>query len=209
MYHIRPNLILGFHGCDREVGLNLISRPNTIRKSQEAYDWLGHGFYVWENSLDRAFQWAKDKKKRGALKQPMVIGVVLQLGHCLDFTDTAHTMLLGKYFQGMKQELEVIGKPLPSNKDLPNDIYKEKILRELDCSVIEYMHQKIQEQITEDIAKRGFSELKPFDSVRGMFTEGGPAFEGAGIQLKNHIQLCIRNLDCIKGIFLPRHESSF
>lgn len=82
-------------------------------------------------------------------------------------------------------------------------------MRELDCTLIEYMHQAILEQISEDIISHGFSELKIFDSARGVFTEGGPAFPGAGIQEKNHIQICIRNSNCIKGFFLPRKEKDF
>jgi hypothetical protein len=42
-----------------------------------------------------------------------------------------------------------------------------------------------------------------------VFTEGGPAFPGAGIQEKNHIQICIRNSNSIKGFFLPRKERDF
>jgi len=63
--------------------------------------------------------------------------------------------------------------------------------------------------ITHEIKHKGFSEIKPFDSTRGVFTEGGPAFEGAGLFEKSHIQICIRNLNCIKGFFLPREETDF
>jgi len=73
----------------------------------------------------------------------------------------------------------------------------------------EYLHQKIAEQIDTDILKKGFSDYKHFDTVRSIFTEGGPAFDGAGIQAKNHIQICIRNLNCIKGFFIPRKEIKF
>ena len=83
------------------------------------------------------------------------------------------------------------------------------ILRELDCAVIEYLHQKIDEKINLDFQEYGFSDLKHCDTVRGIFTEGGPAFDGAGIQLKNHIQICIRNLNCIKGFFIPRKKTKF
>ncbi len=58
-----------------------------------------------------------------------------------------------------------------------------------------------------DTKSKGFSDLLPFDTVRVIFTEGGPAFDGAGIQSKNHIQVCIRNLDCIKGLFIPREST--
>lgn len=66
------------------------------------------------------------------------------------------------------------------------------LLRELDCAVIETLHQSIQNSMT-----------KPFDSIRGVFWEGKSIYETAGFREKNHIQLCIRSVDCIKGYFLP------
>jgi len=48
------------------------------------------------------------------------------------------------------------------------------------------------------------ANLTPFDSVRGVFFEGDELYPGAGFKVKNHIQLCIRNPNCIKGYFLPR-----
>jgi hypothetical protein len=69
------------------------------------------------------------------------------------------------------------------------------------------MHLKIAEEINADMQTNGFSSLNQFDTVRGIFTEGGPAFEGAGIQAKSHIQVCIRNLNCIKGFFIPRYKN--
>lgn len=64
MYSSRSNLIIGFHGCDKSVGQNLLIKPNEIKISEKPYDWLGHGFYLWENNYDRALQWAKDKEDR-------------------------------------------------------------------------------------------------------------------------------------------------
>ena len=209
IYSKRPNLMIGFHGCDESVRNNLVNNPNKIKKSQETFDWLGNGFYVWENNYSRALQWAKDKKDRGTLQNPSVVGVIYQLEYCLDFTDTEFIDILAQYYELLKTDLHIAGKKLPQNKDLPKDKYHDLILRELDCAVIEYLHQKIEEKINEDAQSKGFSEYKPFDTVRGIFTEGGPIFEGAGIQAKNHIQICIRNLNCIKGFFIPREEVKF
>jgi len=206
MYSTRPNLMIGFHGCDESVMKDLINNPFEVKKSQEAYDWLGNGFYLWENNYKRALQWASDKQSRDLLKNPAVVGIVYQLSHCLDFTDSEYIDLLPEYYDLMKNDFTLIGKALPKNKNLEKDKYHDLIIRELDCAVIEYMHQKIDEKIKADIKKNGFSELKSFDTIRGVFTEGGPAFEGAGIQKRNHIQVCIRNLDCIKGFFLPKIE---
>lgn len=209
MYSKRPNLMLGFHGCDESVRNELVSKPDLVKKSEESFDWLGHGFYVWENNYTRALKWAEDKMKRGTLERPSVVGVVFQLDNCLDFTDSHFIDLIQKYYELLKDDLVISEKPLPKNKDLPKDEYHDLILRELDCSVIEYMHTAMHEMIRKDREAKGFSELTYFDSVRGIFTEGGPAFEGAGIQTKNHIQICIRNLNCIKGFFIPRALTAF
>ena len=109
----------------------------------------------------------------------------------------------------MKGDLSIANKKIPKNEDHPKDKYHDLIIRELDCAVIEYMHQKISEQIQLDIGNDGYSRLQHFDTARGIFTEGGPAFDGAGIQAKNHIQVCIRNVNCIKGFFIPRKEIKF
>lgn len=105
IYLDRPNLYIGFHGCEKNVGIDLILHPNRIHMSAHDYEWLGHGFYVWEN----------------------------------------HSV---------------------------NDI----------AEGIPY-----------------------FDSVRGAFTEGVPAYPGTQFGDKNHIQVCVRNKKCIKGFFLPRY----
>lgn len=55
MYQNRPNLMLGFHGCDISVRNDLVTNPDRVKKSVEKFDWLGNGFYVWENNYKRAF----------------------------------------------------------------------------------------------------------------------------------------------------------
>jgi hypothetical protein len=209
MYDVKPNLILGFHGCDVSIRDRLLNQPDEIVFSKEKYDWLGHGMYFWENNYERALQWAEDKKKRGKLEKPAVIGATLFLGYCCDFLDSAYLRILKEYFDGMAESYELIGKKLPENRDLPHDKYQDKILRELDCVVIEGMHGEVLLQTENDLREKGFSRNKVFDSVRGVFTEGGPVFEGAGILEKSHIQSCIRNPNCIKGFFLPRKEVEF
>ncbi|MEY5041558.1 MAG: hypothetical protein RLZZ414_1106 [Bacteroidota bacterium] len=210
MYNSRPNLYIGFHGCDEKVRDQLVTSPNSaIKMSEKPFDWLGHGFYVWENNQERAFQWAKNKEKKREIEKASVVGVVYVLGNCLDFTDSQYIDVIENYYTNLKDELSQLGKSLPVNKDSEFDLFKDKLIRELDCMVIEYMHKAIKEEITKDIGEKGYSELKYFDSARSIFTEGGPAFEGAGIQKKNHIQICIRNQNCIKAFFIPRNETKF
>ena len=46
----------------------------------------------------------------------------------------------------------------------------------------------------------------PFDSVRGVFFEGENLYPNAGFKAKNHIQVCVRNPNCIKGFFRVREQ---
>jgi hypothetical protein len=165
--------------------------------------------YFWENNYQRALLWAEEKKRRGKINKPAVIGAILFLDHCCDFLDSTYIQLLREYYDLMAPTWTAMGRSLPQNTDLPHDRYNDKILRELDCAVIEFMHDKISWNVWNDTANNGFSKYKLFDSTRGVFTEGGPVFAGAGILEKSHIQICIRNPNCIKGFFLPRKEIDF
>lgn len=209
MYDVKPNLIIGFHGCDAGVCRTILNNPNDIKIRKNPYDWLGYGMYFWENNYERALQWAIDKHKRGLISEPAVIGALLNPGYCCDFLETRFIQMISTYHKGMVEMYNDLGIDLPRNKDLPYDAYKNKILRELDCATIEFMHAEILNEVQSDIKKKGFTKRKTFDSTRGAFLEGGPIYEGAGIYEKTHIQICIRNLNCIKGFFLPRKETDF
>ena len=68
----------------------------------------------------------------------------------------------------------------------------DAVIRELDCAVIETLHETRRED--------GESA---FDTVRGLFPEGEALYEKAGFRSENHIQICVRNRKCIKGYFRP------
>ena len=109
----------------------------------------------------------------------------------------------------MSTKYSATGSELPINSDLNEDKHQDRLLRRLDCATIEYMHETILERYKADMANQGYSNFQLFDSTRGAFSEGGPAFSGAGIMRKSHIQICIRNMNCIKGFFIPRNEVLF
>jgi hypothetical protein len=193
MYSSRSNLLLGFHGCEESERDRLISDPSYIKSSNNSYDWLGHGMYFWENNPKRAILWAEQKKKAGTLNIPSVVGAVLELGRCLDLLDSDNIELLKESYQLFKNDSEKLEKPIPINQDHSSDPGRDKVLRYLDCAVIEYTHSFLK------------SKGEPsFDSIRAAFVEGGPIYPGAGFNEKTHIQICIINPNCIKGLFKPR-----
>lgn len=206
MYDVRPNLIIGFHGCDEAVRQQLLNNPNKIRMSEKPYDWLGNGFYFWENNLQRAYQWAVQKEKKGIIKKAAVIGAVINLNYCCDLMDKKYIMMLDEYYQSMKKDYMRSGIPLPQNSAPIGTLLQDKVLRKLDCAVVEYMHNSIYKQNKNDMAEQGHSTFESFDSVRSVFIEGEPIYENAGFHHDTHVQVCIRNPDCILGFFLPRKE---
>ena len=194
MYSTRTGLVLGFHGCDESVAMQVLTGKTVLRKSVNSYDWLGNGSYFWENSPSRAMEFAMYLQKspnysKGRIEKPAVIGAVIDLGYCLDLLDYDNLQLLKRTFNMMQNTTDLAS--FPANKSIGNT--GNLLLRHLDCAVIETVH-KMQKM----------SHGTSFDSVRGLFTEGEELYPNAGFREKDHIQICVCNPNCIKGFFLPR-----
>jgi hypothetical protein len=193
MYPSRPGLIIGFHGCDEPVR-NAIASGNTMLKaSQNGHDWLGFGFYFWENNYDRALDFAIHPPGKKQIKTPAVLGAVIDLEFCLDLMETKFIRLVKESYDNLRSSSCTLHKKLPENKKAGNS--RDLLLRDLDCAVIENLHHQ-----------RNRENEKAFDSARGLFIEGDPIYEEAGFHEKTHVQICIRNPNCIKGFFVPRQE---
>lgn len=193
MYQNRTSLILGFHGCDRSKGEALLKQDVPFILSNNQYDWLGNGMYFWENNLSRAINYAYEVKQNpvmGKISDPYVIGAVIDLGHCLDLMEHDNLLLLKKYYNLLKN------KCIQTSMEIPKNNIQKK-LHYLDRAVIELLHDEIRQG-------NDVKELFHFDSVRASYVEGDALYPNAGFNDKNHIQLCIRNPNCIKGFFIPR-----
>jgi hypothetical protein len=194
MYSIRSGITLGFHGCDESIVNNVLTGKSFLKSSSNSYDWLGHGIYFWENSPSRALEFAEHLQKypnqsKGKIVKPTVIGAVIQLGYCLDLLDYQNLQLLKEGYESLVEYTDIA--KFPQNKSIGN--IGDLLLRYLDCSVIEMVHtlkKKVGQQ--------------PFDSVRSVFYEGNELYPNAGFREKDHVQICVRNPNCIKGFFLPR-----
>lgn len=187
-YLNQPQIVFGFHGCEKAIRDKILNSPKEhLKKSENPYDWLGRGIYFWLNDPVRALEWAMQQKK----KEPAVIGAVIQLGDCLNLCERSSVMYLTHAYEILHNELEKQGLTMKENR--APDAGGYMLLRDRDCAVIERLHFELEEK-----------GVKGFDTVYGYFQEGKDAYPGAGIKEKTHIQICVRNVNCIKGYFLPR-----
>ena len=142
MYARLPAFVLGFHGCDRSVGEQILAGERDLAPSDNDHDWLGSGRYFWDNSYERALHFAqelKDEKRSHRNKNPIkVIGAIIDLGHCLNLLDHQALALVEAQFQELKALFTAAGKPIPVNK--PGRQGSDLMRRYLDCAVIEAIH---------------------------------------------------------------------
>ena len=189
LYQRPPGFVLGFHGCDRAVGEDILRGKRTgLTPSSNDYDWLGSGIYFWESNPQKALDFARKVKgtpvlSKGKINKPFVIGAVIDLGFCLNLMDSTGLQQVEDAHSLLKSSFDE-GGAMPRNNKAG--------ARFLDCAVIQTLH-----------AYREAKRLSPYDSVRGMFIEGNELYDGAGFRRDDHIQLCVNNTACIRGYFRP------
>jgi hypothetical protein len=184
LHQLASSFVLGYHGCDKAVGERILT-GEPFKQSNNDYDWLGPGIYFWEANPLRGLDFAREARKRRTsnIKQPFVIGAVISLGLCLDLTTTA----------GIEQvrtaHRDLAGLAAASRVELPQNA-PDGLQRQLDCAVIQMVH-----------TIRRDRKDQPVDTVKGVFVEGPPIYEGSGFFERTHIQIAVRNRECIKGVF--------
>lgn len=164
------SFVLGFHGCDESVGEKMLANEQDVIVSENRYDWLGAGAYFWENSPDRALEWAQflmrhPQNAEHKIRKPFVVGAVIDLGNCLDLSDAGSLEIIKEAYAEFKKTSELAGSPLPVNEPA-HKADPDLVKRHLDCAVMNYVHA-----LRED--RQAGAALEPFDTVRGLFTEGG------------------------------------
>lgn len=186
MHRLSTTFVLGYHGCDKRVAAKLLGGTK-FKNSENEYDWLGSGAYFWEANPRRGLDFATELKVRpdGRIRSPDVVGAAIDLGFCLDLltsTGIAAVKAAHADFVRMCKDAKIE----PPENHRGDDL----LLRNLDCAVINHLHEVRQR-----------SGLQAFDTVRGVFLEGDRLYEKSGFREKTHIQICVRNHDCIKGVF--------
>lgn len=172
--------VLGYHGCEKSVGEAILRGDvDHLKKSENSWDWLGKGIYFWEADPRRGYEWAEQYCKRKGTGTPMVIGAVIHLGNCLNLMDRTSLETLSVTYE----EYKVVhgsakpGKPLPVNSDDKR--------HKLDCQVINHLHEAIERAIAKGVP------VAPYNTVRGLYQEDNPVFEGSKIMERTHIQIAV------------------
>lgn len=193
LYRWQPSFVLGFHGTDKSVVESVVGAPaRGLSKSESKTEWLGHGVYFWENDPARALDWAASGKTKGKVTEPSVVGAIIDLGYCLDLSTISGLEEVRQAFEMLREAFAQTGIPMPVNEG-----GKDRLKRELDCAVIQALHQYRCEQ-----------RLTPYDSVRAPFPEAADLYADSGFRAKNHIQVCVINtVRCIKGYFKPIQQT--
>jgi hypothetical protein len=184
MHSLSGGLVLGYHGCDAAVGERLLAGER-FNVSVNPWDWLGPGAYFWEANPKRGFDFAVELKARGGdrIDTPFVVGAVINPGLCLDLTTTAGVDIVRDAYEGLLRIYAAAERALPENEP-------DLLHRNLDCAVIQHVHQV-----------REARSDPAIDTVRGVFIEGAPIYPGSGFYQRTHIQIAVRDVDCIKGVF--------
>ena len=187
-------VVLGYHGCNTPESIEFARQlfdgtasPSDWKPSNNEYDWLGHGVYFWEYGPHRAREWAGE--------DGTVVGAVIQLGRCLDLTDIRDTQLLKSAYETVTTLYNEAGWSLPQNEG------RELKLRKLDCVVI----NQFMDDMDRDFG--GPDGKSHYQTVRCPFEEGNAVFPGSMLKTQTHIQISVRDLSCILGVFRPNFAS--
>jgi hypothetical protein len=161
-----PTETVGFHGTQRAAVSQLLAR--NIEPSNNGYDWLGTGFYLWQDSPWRAAEWAREQHGDEAA----VVAVLLSLEGCLDLLEPAWQGRLREADAQFVAESLAEGRALPANRGGN---------RARDRATINWF--------CDEAGQQGLS----IRSVRAIFEEGDPIFEASAIRSRSHIQIAVRD----------------
>jgi hypothetical protein len=164
-----------------------------FQPSKKDYDWLGAGIYFWENDVVRAYQWATETRRN--FDDPSVVGAVIELDNCLDLTTQAGIEAVKLAHHQFIALAERKGVSIPVNIDPIQQLSGDRIIRRLDCAVMNYLFG------IQETAQESDPQSQPYATVRALFPEGSELYPGAGFRDKTHIQICVREPEQILGVF--------
>jgi hypothetical protein len=184
VHRLSASFVLAYHGCRRSIGDKVLAGAS-LKDSDNEFDWRGPGVYFWEANPERGLEFAREQATRKGYSpdEAFVVGAIIDMGLCLDLTTSVGIGAVREAYANFIKYAMKLGNPLPKNS-------ADLLRRNLDCAVIKRLHTLIEEQ-----------GGAPIQTVKGIFVEGDAIYPTAGISEKTHVQVAVRDRECIKGVF--------
>ncbi|WP_426303939.1 hypothetical protein ACN9MJ_13045 [Acidovorax facilis] len=205
-------ITLAYHGCDITTRDDLVTGLiRNLRSSTNEYDWLGDGSYYFENDSTRALQYAKYTANHPTLNltkvpigTPAVVGVVLDVSRWLDMTTQEGIDNYRIALRTLLTGFAATGKPPPANTAaFSGDA--DLIHRSLDRAVYELIHSLRATELANGMAEGDASkvvDMAPYQATRGAFKQGLQVGATSSVHEGNHVQIALRDVNCVRGWFL-------
>ena len=169
----------GFHGSSA-AAIAAIVLTRSFEPSANSYadgrgDWLGPGFYFWQDAPTRVWEWLRAPRQRGRLDPTLAVLIAkIRLADCLDLLDTRWQFVLRRAYIRFRNTLPDPDE-MPENPPDPT----APAWHPLDDAVIRMMIQ------------RGPHWGYQFASMRAAFQEGEPLFDGSAFFDASHVQIAV------------------
>ncbi|GEM_PF-831294 len=185
-----PIEVYGYHGTTVESAKIIID--GGFEQSRKQYDWLGDGFYSFQDAPERAWEWALSTS-RGQKQEPAVVGAKInfEIGaqegpvRYIDFLDILWEKPLIDAYNYIRTRYEQAGQELPRQTTGAH---------RLDRFVIN------------SLVERYDSQKIKIPAVRATFQEGIPIFERSALYTRSHVQLAARTEQIILDRWVERVE---
>lgn len=175
----RTYFAYGFHGSSA-AAIEAIVLTRNFDPSANSFadgrgDWLGPGFYFWQDAPTRVWEWLRAPRQRGRLDPTLAVSIAkIRLTDCLDLLDTRWQFVLRRAYIRLRNTLPDPD-PMPSNPPDPT----APGWHPLDDAVIRMMLERA--------PFWGFQ----FASMRAAFQEGEPLFDGSAFFDASHVQIAV------------------
>jgi hypothetical protein len=213
--------VIGYHACPREYAEAICAgevRITDWQLSANKYDWLGDGGYFWEDGLRRAREWARDFVKGPA----GIVRAEIDLGRCLDLSETEYLDLIRTMYADVASTYRAQRWQLPVNRELgaPRG-YRRRVLAILDRmnvwlyfkaagvqferkteNKLRFLDSFVLNQFLKAMESDVFGQAITYQTVRCPFEEGEPLFPGSMIRTQSHVQISVRDRQCIRNVSL-------
>jgi hypothetical protein len=161
----------GYHGTLADIAREIASKQQII-PSENKSDWLGRGAYFWQDNPQRALSWARERYPGRTVA---VVRARIRSGRCLNLLDDRYKELVKQAAGDLTNQYEEEGLHKPRNTE--NGYFA------WDCAVLNHLCENAE---------------PPVDTICCAYHfEGPPLYDDSAICTKSHIQICVRNTDCI------------